>query len=274
MLRHISLSLLILIIVALVAPAVSSAEPESETKTPKKQLSSEQQVQFLHAKAPTIHGETFADFADALTESGLAPVFTSSAKVKKIRLHPIWPESYRPTFAELFEAIARQTGTTMKYDNASNRWAFDPPAMPLPYSLTLAKGWRTEDRGDYTAYIPSVAPVGMDIYMIGRYQNLSDAQVKQLNAEHALKFADMIRSGATTDDMKSATVDGCEALTFVSKAPMAGRQWRQWAFFKSGEAFVIVSTYDDANTSKIVADVDSMVASFHVLEPAPTCLGF
>lgn len=146
--------------------------------------------------------------------------------------------------------------------------------MPLPYSLTLAKGWRSEERGNYTAYIPKIAPVGMDIYMMGRYHNMDNEQLKELRADNALQFAEKISSNVTVSDMKTVTVDGCEALAFASKAPMDGRRWRQWAFIKKGELFVIVSAYSDDNESKIVPDVDAMVATFHVLEPARPFPGF
>ena len=44
--------------------------------------------------------------------------------------------------------------------------------MPLPYSLSLADGWSADDRGYYVAYIQQIAPVGMDIYMMGRFAGL------------------------------------------------------------------------------------------------------
>jgi hypothetical protein len=137
--------------------------------------------------------------------------------------------------------------------------------MPLPYSVKAADGWKIEDRGMYVAYIPELAPVGMDIYMLGRYSDVSDSQSKNIRDLLALRFSKHVDPKATVADMKIATIDGAEAVYFESPAPVADRLWRQWAFFKDGQAFVIVSTYSEENKDKIVPAVDAMVKSFHVI---------
>jgi hypothetical protein len=159
--------------------------------------------------------------------------------------------------------IARQTQTSFKYEPEVNVWLFDEPQMPLPYTVKKAAGWREEDRGSYVAYIPEVAPVGMDIYMMGRYSGLSDSQTKKITEIAALRFSKHIDANVTASDMKAAIVDGAEAIYFESAAPQPNILWRQWAFFKNGNAFVIVSTYSQENKIKIVADVNAMVKSFH-----------
>jgi hypothetical protein len=138
--------------------------------------------------------------------------------------------------------------------------------MPLPYALKKAQDWKQEDRGLSVAYIPPEVPMGMDIYMMGRYSDVTAAQSKKIGDWLALRFSKHIDPGVTAADMKAATVDGADAIYFESAGPETDRHWRQWAFLKNGQAFVIVSSYSDENKNKVVSAVDAMVNSFHVNE--------
>lgn len=221
----------------------------------------------LKSVAPSIRHDTFGEFAEVLLSAGIVQIHSSNARVTRTRLAPICDKSHDLKMSEFLETIARQTGTTAKFDEKKCRWNFEPPAMPLPYRLSIAKGWHEEQRGYYTAYIPKIAPVGMDVYMMGRFDELDDSRMKQIRNEQALWFADRMRPGVKIEAMNTTTVDGCEALSFETKAPMEGRQWRQWAFVKDNQAFVIVSAVDDKNESKLIPDVEAMVSSFRVIEP-------
>lgn len=235
---------------------------------PDGQANETESEQFLKSLAPSIRHDNFGEFAELLTSSGIVNLHSSSPAVNKIELAPICNISHSLIFAEFLETIARQTGTTSKQDAKYSRWNFEPPSMPLPYKLSMANGWHKQERGYYTAYIPKIAPVGMDIYMMGRFKGLSDDQLKEIRNEQALWFADKVSPGATIAMMKIETVDGCEALSFEAKAPLEGRKWRQWAFVKDSQAFVIVSTLDDQNEAKLLPDVEAMIKSFHIVKPA------
>jgi hypothetical protein len=269
MTTRIRMFILSILILAVVAPAVVGAKQPAQAE---KYAHSDTRLQtrqeeFLKSVAPSIRQEPFGEFADVLSAAGVVKIRSSNPLIRKIRLIPVCTNSHALEFAEFFETLSRQTGTTLKYEAASDYWRFEPPSMPLPYTLSVAKGWRREERGLYDAYIPRIAPVGMDVYMMGRFRCLSERQLKDIRAEQALWFADKIEMGVTVAEMKAATVDNCDALFFESKAPIAGRQWRQWAFVKNGQAFVIVSTIDDKNEDALLPDVKAMVSTFHVVEP-------
>jgi predicted Zn-dependent protease len=114
----------------------------------------------------------------------------------------------------------------------------------------------------------------MDIYMMGHFKNLNERDLTEIRDEQALWFADRIKPGVTLADMQKTQIDGCEALSFESPAPMKGRQWRQWALVKNQQAFVIVSAVSNENEKELMPDVRSMITSFHVLKPTDPYPGF
>ncbi len=229
--------------------------------------------EFIESVAPTIYHDTFSEYAGYLNSAGIINMSSSNTQVNKTDLDSIC-KSYRMKFVEFLETIARQTSSSVKYDEKTKRWLFEPPAMPLSYQVKMADGWRERKSGMYTAYIPTVQPVGMDVYMLGRFKNLSEAQLIEIRNEQAIRFAERMKNGTTFSDFKNTKVDGVEAIYFECPAPTEKRYWRQWSFIKNNQSFMIVSTYDEKNTEKIRADVDSMVASFHVVEPAVPFPGF
>lgn len=249
------------IFVGLSATAYRSIASESTENSPDQNL-------FLRSPAPTIYHYKFSELADALKESGIINIYSSNAFVNKTELASVCTNSHRLCFAEFLETISRQTGTTAKYFKKANRWSFEPPAMPLPYKISMAQGWRKEERGLYTAYIPKSQPVGMDIYIKGRFINLSEEELKAIRNEQAMFFAEKISWSAKLSEMQTVSVDGVEALYYECKAPIKDRFWRQWVFIKNGQAFTIVSTLEEENQANLLPEVKAMVASFHVIEPA------
>lgn len=107
---------------------------------------------------------------------------------------------------------------------------------------------------------------------MGRFVGLNEQQLKDIRDEQALVWADKMHNCITVDDMTKIIVDGAEALYYKTKAPIEGRQCRQWAFVKNGQSFV--RTVDDKNEAKLIPDVEKMVQSFHVLEPTLAFPGF
>lgn len=215
----------------------------------------------------------FNSMASLLYATAGVFIHCSPVEVGKCQVLSVFPASYKATMAELFESMARQTGTTFKYNDQGGFWDFQPPAMPLPYKVTVPPSWKQEERGGYVAYIPAVAPVGMDIYMMGRYSGLDKAQSHKAVEELSMMFAGTVNAAATTKDLVACTVDGVDGLKYETssvKRPDTG--WHQWAFIKDGQAFLIVSTIDKKNESTVWPDVQSMVASFKLVA-APSCPG-
>lgn len=215
----------------------------------------------------------FNSMASLLYATAGVFVHCSPPEIGKCQVLSVFPASYKATMAELFESMARQTGTTFKYDDQGAFWHFQPPAMPLPYSVAVPPSWKQEDRGGYVAYIPAVAPVGMDIYMMGRYSGLDKEQSHKALEELSMMFAGTVNAAATTKDLVACTVDGADALKYeTSSVKRPDTSWHQWAFIKDGQAFLIVSTIDRKNESIVWPDVQSMVASFKLVA-TPGCPG-
>lgn len=203
-------------------------------------LSTEEQDKLLRSriKSSSMMG-TFYEFNNNLYAMREPFLMTTSVAASNVRLTTAHARDYCPTFAELFESMARQTKTSVKYDPTFlSKWIAIPPAMSLPYTLTLADGWRAEDRGMYVAYIPELQPVGMDVYMFGRYSGVSNAQIREFRKAKALLFAKFINEKARVSQMKEVKVDGVDALYFETvSTKRPGNQWRQWSFIKNGQAF-------------------------------------
>ncbi len=263
--RHLNIFFSLAFLFAIVEiPCVFSAELKSETLNV-----STRQDKFLGSVAPTIRSwRTFEEWSKCLGGANIANIFSSDSKVKTAKCEPLVDSAHKLTFAETFETIARQTQSTVHYDANAQQWVFEKPQMPLPYSISIADGWKAEDRGYYVAYIPAIAPVGMDIYMNGRFKGLNEQQLVDIRDEQALVFADRMHNGVTIADMTPTTVDGADALYYKTKSPVKGRQWRQWTFVKNDQSFIIVSTVADENEAKLIPEVEKMVHSFHVVNPA------
>lgn len=215
---------------------------------------------------------SFYAYGNLLYCTGEEWMATTNKEVAAKQVQTAFPDFYKPTLYELFEAAARQTGTSFKHGEGKG-WMFEPPAMPLPFKLKIADGWRSEERDNYVAYIPKEQPVGMDVYMFGRYSGLSDDEVRKFRADNAMRFARMIQKSASLEAMKIEQVGDCEALFFESEAPQRGVLWRQWSFAKDGRSFVIVSALNKENSEKLFPQVLEMVRSFKMYDPEPKCTG-
>ena len=250
-------------------PGASSPLPKN--LSPRTSLSPDQQAEVLKQKFGAPMG-TFDSFFSFLYAACDVCIHTNTSSVNKTTLLPVFPKTYAPSLAEAFENIARQTHSSMNYNAKTDYWVFDPPAMPLPFSLETAAGWKAVDRGLYVAYIPDIAPVGMDVYMMGRYTD-TKVKVNDIRNAIAMLFAAKFNPKVGPGDMKTVTVDGVEALFWESPAPSPGVTWRQWSFVKDGQAFLIVSSIDKGNEDKLLPAVEKMVASFKVAKPLPAFQG-
>jgi hypothetical protein len=233
-------------------------------------LSKIEQLKLLHSRVVSgVMEGCFGEFSETLYDLGRPFMGSSTERIVKTELMTVFPESYKPTYAEFFETIARQTQSTMKYDpSAYCGWVFEPPAMPLPYTIKTANSWKNEDHGVYVSYIPKIQKMGMDIYMMGHYSGLDDQKLKEVREAIAMRFATTVDPSANLDMMKQVTVDGVAALYFESQSPKKhDARWRQWALVKNRQAFIIVSSLDLKNEDKLLPDVQAMIASFHVTQP-------
>ncbi len=258
-----------------VAPGTASEPgktgPLPANLSPRTPLTPAQQSEVLKQKFGAPMG-TFDSFCGLLYAACDVCIHTNTSAVNKTSLLPVFPKTYAPTMAEAFESIARQTSTSVKYDSKADFWVFNPPAMPLPFLVEIEPGWKAIDHGLYVGYIPDIAPVGMDIYMMGRY---SDPKLKLNDIRNAIAmlFAAKFNPTVEPKDMKPVTISGAEALYWETPSPKPGVTWRQWSFLKDGQAFLIVSSIDKVNEEKLLPAVEKMVASFKTVSPLPASPG-
>ena len=231
-------------------------------------LSPEAQQRLLDRRTTPQMVGRFGSFASLLYALDNLPLHTDSERINDMGLASPFPENYEPTRRELFDAIARQTGSRWAYDGERGFWVFAEPPMPPPYTLDLAEGWRVEDRGIYTFYGPPDAPVGMDIYTLGGYsaddpgaeRRLYDRVRERLSLRTARRFA----PDATADMMERVRVGPHEALFFEQPQTPGGAAWRQWAIVDEGQAVLVVSAVRPEHQTAVLPDVRAMVESFRL----------
>ncbi|MDX2108303.1 MAG: hypothetical protein SFY67_18060 [Candidatus Melainabacteria bacterium] len=250
--------------------SMNGEEPKEQSKkiVP---LTQEKQEEILHERldSGSMIGrfESFVGMLYAMQE--YYKFCTNSKEVGDRPLHTVHPDWYKPMRAEYMETMARQTGTHVTYDPKVDCWMFDEPEMPLPYTIEIADGWKEHNRGFEIGYVPSIAPVGMDIYMFGRYSGLDEKQKEKLIDDIGSRFYKVFVQAPKKSDFKDVVVDGCQAKFLETTAKRKDVKWRQWVFFKNGQAFGIVSSIAAENEDKLYPAVQKMVASFHVKEKPP-----
>ena len=248
------------------APGKQESKPEGTPVKPTPLTEKERTKQLNRRTSGALLGistvNSFCSHAYALENVLL---FSDLPDIGRIRLMNVFPESYKPTWREMLQTLARQTQTSWSYSGKHGGWLFDKPAMPLPFSLKMAEGWTREDRGSYLFCRPPGAPVGMDVYMLGTYSfaKEEDKNFTKVRDDWATRFLQRIKPDAKVKDMEKVEIDGVEALHFKTPAPKPGVIWRQWVFVKEGRAFAVVSALD-AGQAGLLKDVRAMVSSLKV----------
>lgn len=205
-------------------------------------------------------------------------------------LQPVFPAFYKPRLSELFDMIALQTKSTWSYQKEdqfvssdvpddgkpSDKVAivtFKPHPTPLtarhPFKITPAKDWQRRDMGHWDMLIPPSAPVGMDIYEMGRYSAKDDTALaglmKRVMKEVALACARKVSKEPKESDLKTTKVGQYDALHFDAMIPSRfGKDvhWRQWVVAVGNRCFFIVSTLFPDQDETLFKDVQAMLASF------------
>ncbi len=182
-----------------------------------------------------------------------------------------FPEFYKPTVAELFDSLARQTASSWSYDAKRAYWLFAKPAMPMPFKVQLAKGWESDERGNYLFCKPPGAPVGMDIYVMAEYSGAEDDPKlpEKMREAAALLFARNFKEDVTAKDMSIVRVGEYDSLHFKVPTPRPGTTWRQWAIAEEGQVILIVSAIDNANEKEVLPGVEAAIKTFEMKKKEP-----
>ena len=239
---------------------------------PLKVLSMEEQKTFLSTRTSAGMIGTFNSYCSLLYATRDVAIHTESPEINSTRLNPIIPDYYTPTWRELFDVIAIQTKSSWSYDSSRNYWVFAKPQKPRTYyDIEIAKDWTQSDSGFYVGYHPppSIAPVGMDIYILGTYTSddpsAASELYKKLKEGFAVAFARPFKENVAPKNMKNVKAGNYPALYFEIKAE-SGIIWRQWVIIDEGRAFVIVSAIKPEHDKKIYPDVQKMISSFKILK--------
>ena len=268
----------LLFLAALVALPSFAAEKPKQPAAAKggevklKPLTLEQRQALLaRRRSPMVMG-AFNSFASLLYAVDDIVVHTDEPELAKVRLNSPFPEFYKPTWAEMFDAIARQMGCSWSYDEKRAYWVFAKPAMPMPFKVDLAKGWESEARGNYLFCKPPGSPVGMDIYVMAGYSSSPDDPElpAKMREGVAMIFAQNFKKDVTVKDMSIVKVGTHDALHFKVPTPRPGTTWRQWAIAEGGQTVVVVSAIDDAKESEVLPGVEAAIKTFEMKKPVVT----
>jgi hypothetical protein len=233
-----------------------------------KALSQSEQDAFLSKRTSASMLGSFRAFSSLLYAADSVVIHTESPEIISAQLTSCMPDFYKPTRRELFDAIAVQTQSAWRYDSGKSCWVFAKHKKPrMYYSIDSAKGWTRNDRGLYVGYHPAIAPVGMDIYIMGSYSSDkpedANALYKKVRDSFAVMFAKNFKQDTASSDMKEITVNTCQALFFEITTPDK-MIWRQWVIVEAGKAFVIVSAIKSEHDDQIYPDVQKMLGSFTI----------
>lgn len=115
---------------------------------------------------------------------------------------------------------------------------------------------------------PPTAPVGMDIYELGRYSCDDRAKtpelLMQIPRDVALDGARRVKPDASGSELKAAKVGKYDALLFEAtlKAREGGDvNWRHWVFMAGDRCFLVVSTLFPDQEKALLPEVESMIRS-------------
>ena len=210
--------------------------------------------------------ESYTSLLWAVYEVG---VWSEGTDASSIQLQSPFPENYSPTWKEQMDVLARQVNCSWRYNHDTGYWVFEKKRIEPPFALKIAKGWTRRDDGPSAVFIPPIAPVGMDVYIMGHYSSDDPVKLPDILAnarKHVSKlFASRFKSDVTEKDFSLKKVCGETASYFSVPTPRDPKlKWRQWAFVKNGWCFIIVSVISDENEPQLLPDVKAMIASFEV----------
>ena len=232
-----------------------------------KLLSPEEQQAVLKRRTTGAITGVFTSYAELLCGVSDVLIVADDREILETKIQKVFEENYRPTFRELFDSIGRQTRSSWSYSVERKAWFFSKPAPPLPFSMPAAERWSVEDRGLTVLYKAPNLPVGLEVYVLGRYSadNAEEATALARGARDAcaLNFSRIIKKDARLEDMSKTTLAENEALYFESPAPRAGHIWRQWAVAtRENRIFALVSVIPQQRDEELLPQIKQMLSSF------------
>ena len=228
-------------------------------------LSEEQQAKLLARRTQGGMVGTFGNFGSMLYAINNVVVHSDNERVVSTRLHSPFPDWYKPTWAEFFDTMARQTSSSWSYDEDRAFWLFAEPAAALPYEVQLPEGSEAEGRGIGTHYTTEGKLLAA-IYVLGHYSADEDEEelFVRVRDDVALRSASRFGGEAEVDAMERIVVADSEALFYETVNPHDGSNWRQWVFVSGGHAISILSSLNEEDEPRLLPDLRALIASIKV----------
>jgi len=272
-------SFLLLLSLCLTAQVSTGASPEALARgggtvqaVLKDRLPKERLDAFLSQRIPGALLGNFKSYASMLYAVYGIPIWNDDPAVEKVKLGDWYPAGHKATRREVLDLVARQVGCTWSYNADTGYFVFKRGAQAYPFRLDLAAGWTARDQWDCIAFIPPIAPAGLDVYILGRVTTEDSTQldetIRKANLHVSLKMAGNFKRGVREEDLRDVYLAGVKSLYFehlISRPDGAQIMWRQWALTKNGQSFLIVSAIDKAQERQIFPDVQAMLKGFDAL---------
>jgi hypothetical protein len=193
-----------------------------------------------------------------------------SKEIYRSRFDWTYPKFYQPTWGEVFDMVARQTKCKWSFDPKNRQFKFEPNTREPSFGVTLADGWRREDRGAYIWHAPKDLEFGMDIYDYGQFTIAKgDGDLpKKIREYFAVANISDWPNPPTVDQMSITKVGETDALYLKIDTPRPGGVWRQWSMVIEGHAYLIVSAMPKEREKELVPAIEQMVQTFKTTAPA------
>jgi hypothetical protein len=273
------------------------AKPKSETGKQSvriQPLTKDQQANLLNERLVGGMGNSFRQFSNqflAMSRINLSygvGLMTPSQEIADMELQTVFPGFYKPTLREYLDVIALQTKSQWKYYPTSKYFHSEVESGPVkdlaifeftktdrtkPFRVTLPKGWRSIDKGNWMMYVPPVFPLGVDIHELGSFSsddNTDNGLLKRVPREVSLEWAKRAKDVVDPKEIKPAKVGSYDALYFETMMPLRDGstvRWRQWVFMVENKCYCAVSTIFPQFEERIFPDVQSVLASFVIKKP-------
>jgi hypothetical protein len=186
--------------------------------------------------------------------------------INRSRISFTYPDFYQPTWGEIFDMAARQMRCSWSWNPQNRQFKFERSKTDPAFGVTLADGWRREDRGAYVWHAPKDQDFGMDIYDYGHFTIAKDDAelATKIRTYYAVKSVANWPDAPTEKQMSLVKVGDNDALYLKTDTPRPGGVWRQWSLFVDGNAYLIVSALPKDRENDLVPAIEKMVATFTV----------
>ncbi len=209
---------------------------------------------------------------------------------ESVDLEPAFASNYKPTLRELLDTLAAQLkarwvyadrsqvmDSTMPPDGKSITdiaiFDFVPAESKFDCEMTPIDGWKVSPQSNFVMYVPPIAPMAMDMHVLGKVSASDPTKQAKLIADTPRDFAlDQFRRfkpQAKAEDLKKTKVGSYDAYFFETALPPSGEEkvhWRQWHFMVGNQLYYVISTIIPSQEKQLYPAVEQMIKTFREKE--------